>query len=146
MSNVGSTVKGLNSTGSQQNLTISFSCLSVVRTHRGSGATLTSLMNADFRSLACFLQSPRRRNHGSSFFSCPRKILQGNIRFVFGLSSKILYLLSSSGKLSYASTAGQTPKLFCDCFVDHLPWLRFFRSRLQESLGTGPSSYVSCRL
>ena len=66
MSNVGSTVNGGNSTGLQQNRLRSFSCLSDVITHGGSGAILTSLINAVLLVEGCFLLSTSRRNQGSS--------------------------------------------------------------------------------
>ena len=66
MSKVGSTVNGLYSTGLQQNRFMSLICLSVVMIHNGSGATLTSRINAVFLEVACFLHSPSRRYHGSS--------------------------------------------------------------------------------
>ena len=66
MSDVGSTAKGRNSTGLQQNLFRTLTCRFVVITQKGSGATLTSRIKAVLPFGACFLQAPRRRNHGSS--------------------------------------------------------------------------------
>ena len=65
MLNVGSTVRGLNAVGLQQNRFRSFNCRFDAKTQKGSPPTLTSRTNADSLFLACRLLSLRRRYQGS---------------------------------------------------------------------------------